>query len=448
MRWIIAGLLVWVAPMVALAQAPTPGKDFAEFLKKPEPDYSWSLKDKTATDAGTIYTLDLTSQKWHDVVWKHGLQIIVPKSAAAKSTMVLWNQGGSPSASTALLAMQIAERMQAPVAFLYGVPNQPIPSIGGTKKEDALIAETFVRFLESGDPTWPLLFPMAKSLFKSMDAIQEFAKKEMQHEVTHFVVTGASKRGWTSWLVGAAGDKRVKGIAPLVIDTLHFKVQMPHQLEMFGGKYSLMIHDYQDRKLLPIPEGANAEKLWQLVDPWAYRESLTLPKMIINGTNDPYWTQDALNLYWDDLKGEKHVAYVPNAGHDLRPMTKPNQLDTKKDTFPMRSINTLTAFARHLAEDKPMPQPQWTLGKNSILVKFPEPCNAYRVWTCESKSKDFRQSLWSAAADQPGKTAKEATINVPQKPDVNQAALIEMDYAIGDLNFTLTTQILIVPPAK
>src|SRR5439155_1255709 len=134
---------------------------------------------------------------------------------------------------------------------------------------------------------------------------------EWKVEVRRFVVSGGSKRGWTTWLTGAS-DARVKAIAPLVIDTLNMKAQMDHQLKSYG-KYSLMIRDYTNRGLVPMPKTEEAVKLWQMVDPYFYRDQLKMPTLIVNGANDPYWTVDALNLYWDGLKGEKWVLYVPNA---------------------------------------------------------------------------------------------------------------------------------------
>jgi PhoPQ-activated pathogenicity-related protein len=139
-----------------------------------------------------------------------------------------------------------------------------------------------------------------KSLVKAMDALQAFAQREWNFIVRTFVVSGGSKRGWTTWLTAAA-DPRVKAIAPMVIDTLNMQAQLPHQLKSYG-RYSEMIGDYVKRDLVPMPKTAAAKKLWSMVDPWVYREKLTMPTMIINGANDPYWTVDALNLYWDDLK--------------------------------------------------------------------------------------------------------------------------------------------------
>src|SRR5262249_16831414 len=149
-------------------------------------------------------------------------------------------QGGTPRAAGNILGVELSKKVGAPIAFLYGIPKQPL--FGG-KSEDALIAETFVRYLETKDGSWPLLFPMVKSLIRAMDALQAFAKEEWKFEVRDFVVTGASKRGWTTWLTAATGDKRVKAIAPLVIDTLNMPAQMENQLKAFG-KPSEMIKDY------------------------------------------------------------------------------------------------------------------------------------------------------------------------------------------------------------
>ena len=350
-------LLAFPTLACAAPEIPAPPTDLVDYVTKKDASFSWKLANTTKTDTGTVYEIDLISQTWHDIKWDHKIQVFVPKGAKPQTTMVLWNQGGTPNALSGVMGLSIAERVKAPVAFLYGVPKQPL--FGG-KTEDALIAETFVKYLETKDGSWPLLFAMVKSVVSAMTSLQEFAKKEWDYEVKSFVITGASKRGWTTWLTAATGDKRVKAIAPLVIDTLNMPVQMKNQVAAFG-KPSEMIKDYVERKLIPIPDTTEAKKLWLMIDPWVYREKLTMPKMIINGANDPYWPLDALNLYWDDLKGDKWVLYVPNAGHDLRERDK----DGKPELLPMRAVNTLSAFARCQIFDKPMPGMSWKYSTRS-----------------------------------------------------------------------------------
>ncbi|MFO0851478.1 MAG: PhoPQ-activated protein PqaA family protein [Gemmataceae bacterium] len=445
------------APLLALlAAGPVAAQDavpphLTDYVSKDDGAFAWKLAEKTETPAGTIYTLDLTSQKWHGVVWTHKLQVIVPKGITPKPTMLLFNTGGTPGGSSAAIALALADRIQSPIAFLYGIPNQPIPEIGGNKKEDALIAETFVRYLETKDPTWPLLFPMAKSLVKAMDAIQAFAKQEWKFDVTHFVVSGASKRGWTSWLTAATGDKRVKAIAPMVIDTLNFQKQMPHQLKSFNGKYSEQIHDYEERGLLPLPDTTEAKQLWAMVDPWVYRSKLTLPKLLIHGTNDPYWAQDAMNLYWDDLPGPKWVCYVPNAGHGLRPEDKPNQKGSKMDPFPTQGIDALAAFVRHQVIDNPMPNLTWEHADGPtgpvLRITSDPPAKAIRGFVATSDTRDFRKSRWEPVKSHGQPTAK-AELTVTPAAGKFTAFLGEAEYEIGGLRHTVSTQIRVLEPKK
>jgi PhoPQ-activated pathogenicity-related protein len=348
--------------------------------------------------------------------------------------------------------MAIAEKVGAPVVFVYGIPNQPL---FGNKREDALIAETFVRYLATKDGSWPLLFPMVKSLTKAMDAVQAFARQEWKTDVKSFVVTGASKRGWTSWLTAAAGDPRVKAIAPMVIDTLNMPVQAKNQVTAFG-KPSLMIHDYVERGLVPVPDTPEAKKLWTMIDPWVYRERLTLPKMIINGANDPYWPLDALNSYWDDLKGEKYVLYVPNAGHDLRESDK----DGKKEVLPTRALNTLAAFCKCEVFDKPMPKLTWKYAENKngmgVEVGYEGTLKSQRIWVANSETRDFRNARWTEQVLSEtkdggrvvvsGPVSTSLTVKLPEKGF--RAVWVETEFEVEGVSFPLATQLRILEAKK
>ena len=301
--------------------------ELTDYVNKSDDSFTWKLANKTDAGKITIYTIDLVLQTWHGIKWDHKLQIFVPKDAKPQPTMGLWNEGGVPSFQSMIMGTELAKRIKAPIAILFGIPKQPL--FGG-KVEDALIAESFVRYLTTEDPSWPLLFPMVKSIIRAMDAIQAFAKEEWKFEVKDFVIAGASKRGWTTWLTAATGDKRVKAIAPVVFDTLNLPVQMANQVKSFG-KFSDMVNDYKERLLLPIPKTKASQRLWTMIDPWTYREKFTMPMMMVYGTNDEYWVLDGLNTYWDGLPGEKWILYVPNAGHYLCQRDQ----NGKEETLPM-----------------------------------------------------------------------------------------------------------------
>ncbi len=429
------------AALFLLGSAGLVRADLAAYVKKPEPKFSWKLKSNHTTPlVGTVYDIELVSQEWHDITWKHQLQVYVAPGVKPTETMLLWNTGGSASLERTAFGIGMSSKVNAPVAFLYGIPNQPL--FDG-KKEDALIAETFVRTLETKDETWPLLLPMVKSVVKAMDALQEFGKEKWKQEVKSFIISGASKRGWTSWLT-AAVDPRVKATAPLVIDTLNMVAQMKHQKESFGA-HSEMISDYTARKLVPVPDTEEARRLWKMVDPYFYRDRLKMPKLLIMGNNDPYWTVDALNLYWDGLSGDKYVCYVPNAGHNLRQTTAP------KGAEMARALNALSAFTRYQTTDKAMPKLQWKHddldGKARVSVTADQ---APKAVVCGwRRLRHATSARRNGPSRSPRITKERSTLSVltglvDRPTEGFRAFYAELEYEIDKVSYTLSTQIRVL----
>lgn len=432
----------------AASEIPT---ELTDYVNKEDKSFSWKITDVKQKKnflgnvIGKVYIIDLVSQTWHKVVWDHKLYVFLPTDVKPQSTMVLWNEGDEPRGGQAEeIGMMLAAQIKAPVAFLFGVPKQPLY---GGKTEDALIAESFVRYLTTEDGSWPLLFPMVKSIVRGMDGLQEFAKQEWKFEIKDFIIAGASKRGWTTWLTAATGDKRVKAVAPLVIDTLNIPVQMQNQVKAFG-KPSDMIRDYSERLLIPIPKTPAAARLWKIIDPWTYRERLTMPKMIVCGTNDEYWPLDALNTYWDGLKGDKWILYVPNAGHYLCERDKKGE----EESLPTRAIATVTAFCHCQIFGKALPKMNCDMvcpdGADCLDVSLL--CDmkpkAARVFSAEAKTRDFRQSFWDHKALDFDENKTSCKINLPEKG--HRATLVELDFQVGDLKYTLSTPLRILEAPK
>jgi PhoPQ-activated pathogenicity-related protein len=166
------------------------------------------------------------------------------------------------------------------------------------------------------------------------------------------------------------------------------------------------------------------EPLWSWVDPFTYRSKLTLPKLIINGTNDRYWTVDALNNYWSDLEGQKFIHDVPNAGHNLQ--GGPGSREA--------ALATLAAFFEHVVLEKALPTITWIHAeadqKHRLTITTNSEPTAVKLWYATSATKDFRQAKWTSS---PLKGTTKSFVGEIAKPDAGHSALF------GEVQFQMPT---------
>ena len=379
----------------ALMHAPqaSAGDELARYVGQPDGSYAIHTLRRGSFRGADYVEAVLTSQTWRDIAWKHQLFIVSPRHLDLPvKQALLFIDGGSwdpeyESANaralppTAAVFVRLADALHAPVAIVRQVPFEPL--FDG-RREDALIAYTFERYLDTGDADWPLLLPMVKSAARAMDAVQQLTQQLWQLRIERFTVTGASKRGWTTWLT-AAVDSRVASVAPMVIDMLNMRAQLELQRRTFGG-LSEQIRDYEQIHFPERMDSPAGRELVSMVDPYSYRDRLTQPKLILLGTNDPYWPLEALNLYWSGLPQEKRVLYLPNQTHDLRDID--------------RLIGSVAALHRYSEQGKLLPEVSAVFAQRNdrleLSVHADRAPKRVRAWSARSASRDFHQAHWSS----------------------------------------------------
>jgi len=416
--------------------AVAPTELLADYVSAPDPSTAVELLGHGDSAGGRWRTCRLTSQTWRGVPWQHELSLFLPADVKDTSRMMLWIDGGSrtrvpkpglaePTEAIGILGI-VANASGLPAAVVRQVPFQPM---FGDLKEDGLIAHTFLEYAKTGDPTWPLLLPMVKSAVEAMTAAAAQAREHWGADVGEFVVTGASKRGWTTWL-SAAVDERVKGIVPMVIDMLSLREQLELQVASFG-RLSEQLEDYTSRgieKLFATPRG---RELATIVDPFTYRDRYTMPKVIALGTNDPYWSLEACSLYYDSLPGPRWVSYAPNAGHGLPPA---------------RVAALVAAVGRHVAGIEPLPRLDWAFedaagSVDCVLATDAKP-ERVTLWTASSATRDFREARWSAT--EVATTGPEWRVRIDPPREGFSAGLVEFEFAREPVPLALTSGVNVV----
>jgi PhoPQ-activated pathogenicity-related protein len=416
-----------------------------DYIEKPDDSYSWKITSTEAADGMKTVIVDMFSQTWRtkkDVnhpLWRHWLTVSIPEKAKSEIGMLFIGggyNGEGPRSNER--AETIAKATGTVVAQLGMVPNQRLMFHNDGKKrtEDDLIGYTWDQFLKTGDPTWPARNPMVKSAVRAMDTMTALLASEEGggRTVDRFVVAGGSKRGWTTWLTGAVDD-RVVGIIPIVIDVLNVNVSMRHHFAAYGF-WAPNVGNYVDHKIMHRMDHPRLNELYKLVDPYFYRHRLTMPKLILNAAGDQFFLPDSSQFYWDDLRGENYLRYVPNGDHGLR----------KTD-----ATDTIIAFYSLLVDGKKPPTFGWTEDEDGTLqVMVKDKPQEVRLWQSHNPvARDFRVETlgrkYTSTIIRPDENGLYRT-NVAKPDNGWTAYFLELTYDVGaPTALKLTTNVKVIP---
>lgn len=414
------------------------------FVFANDPSYDWVIYDRTTGDGYSTYRVKLTSGIWRssaDVdryLWEHWMVVYVPDVITSDKALLLIDGGNN---STTPPGTSDIDQYAGPTASATGsvlidlkqIPNQSVrfTDESFSRTEDAIIAYTWRKFLQTGDSTWPLQLPMTRGAVRAMDAIQDMLHREEWggFDIESFIVGGASKRGWTTWLT-AAVDSRVSEAIPIVIDVLNAEVSFEHHLDVLGF-WAPAVNDYVNAGIMDARGTPELDNLFDIVDPYVYRERLTMPKAIINSTGDDFFVTDSWQFYYDDLVGPKVLKYIPNTSHGL-----------SQDAFVY--VEALNLYAT-LIRGSDLPEYSfYQEADGTIVVESSEAIIEARLWRATNpNSRDFRYTTIGPAFTSTVLTAVSPgvyTANVPNPVQGWTAYMIEIVFANSSgLPIRLTT---------
>lgn len=406
----------------------------------------WEVAQAVERGGATWLLVNLTSQTWRTPEevshpeWKHWVRICVPQNRRNNLGLLVISGGSrrerAPDPVDGLGAV-LAEQTGSVVVVLPNVPNQPlvVDGKGEGRYEDDLIAESWMNAQKAGDVRWVLQLPMVQCVVAAMDAAEGVLRERNLDPLDGFVVTGASKRGWTAWLT-AAVDRRVGAIMPIVFDMLNMKEAMPHHFAAYGF-WAPSLHDYAERRIPEAMMRGENDGLRTIVDPWLYRQRFTMPKFILNAAGDEYFLPDTAQFYIDGLPGLTRLRYVPNADHGL--------------TGHPSAIASLIAFHEAVAGGAEIPDLTWQVADGVLVVQASRQPARITAWSADNPdARDFRVEaigeVWKPAAisaDEQG--AYRVEMSAPERGW--RAWMVDAEFVVEGQNQRLvfSTPVWIVP---
>lgn len=358
----------------------------------------------------------LISQGWKNGTWRHDLAVWRHPDPVAEDTCLIEITGDDSGMADDMVSQGLGSAARLPVVTLFNVPNQPTYDL----REDALLAYSFLQAVSTGDRAWAVLVPMVVAVLAAMDAATELSDGQW----TRFVLTGASKRGWTTWLAAATGDPRVVGAAPRVFDNLRAADQMRKQVADWDG-YSPMLEDYTALGLQEMAADGPAAGLAGWLDPVTYAGDIAVPLLLVNGANDPFWCTDASSVYVGDLPATASFAVCPNVRH--------------VGALPGFAAGAFAALCSSAASGTPWPAPRPRWDGDAWHVDSPTPFGR-RVWAAHAADGRFENARWFVSDDR----------RPPRHPGCRTAHFVElMMPGVGSVGpYSLTSHVVVSPPVS
>lgn len=151
-----------------------------------------------------------------------------------------------------------------------------------------------------------------------MDAVTEFNEQYLGRDhdkLENWCITGASKRGWTTWMVGSV-DPRVNCLAPMVETFVGLNDILHGHFQALGG-WSFAFDDYYKEDLTQWLDSPEFAELGKHVDPLSYKQNLTMDKLIIQSAGDEFFLPSDTKYFIDKLPGNNFLRMLPNAEHEM-----------------------------------------------------------------------------------------------------------------------------------
>ena len=418
------------------------------YVNAPDANYKYSVLSRVEGEGYFTLVVEMTSQQWlteaevNLPIWEHYMVVTIPDEVVSDIGFLYINGGSKSNAAPAAAPEADVNRALLTgtvVTTLYMVPNQPLEFQGdsaGGRSEDGIIAYTWDKFFRTGDEKWPLRLPMTKSAVRAMDTVTALLASEAggNQEVDQFVVAGGSKRGWTTWTT-AIVDERVVAIAPIVIDVLNVGESFKHHFSVYGS-YSPAVIDYVLTGNINWNGTEQWDALMDIIEPFEYRDRLTLPKFLLNSTGDEFFLPDSWQFYWDELVGEKHMRYVPNSNHSMAGTDVTESVD---------------AWYHSIVHNVSIPRYAWDIDENGLITLFSQtkPTQVLLWQATNPEKRNFMQAVIGRAyVSTPLVEIEPGMYQVKiDPPDTGFTAYyLEAEYPSGlDIPFKFSTGVKVVP---